>query len=32
MARSVRQVVGLTPAQLRADGLRKIKSAALVSE
>jgi len=32
MARSVRQVVGLTPAHLRADGLRKIKSAALVSE
>ena len=32
MARSVRHVLGLTPAQLRADGLRKIKSVALVSE
>ncbi len=32
MARSVRQVTGQTPAQLREDGLRKIKSAALVSE
>ena len=32
MARSIRRLVGLTPAQLRADGLRKIKSAVLVSE
>lgn len=32
MARSVRHGLGLTPAQLRSEGLRKIKSAALVSE
>ncbi|WP_426339925.1 helix-turn-helix domain-containing protein [Pseudoduganella sp. S-14] len=32
MVRSVRQVVGLTPAQLRGDGLRKIKRVALVSK
>ncbi|KQV47569.1 MULTISPECIES: helix-turn-helix domain-containing protein [unclassified Duganella] len=32
MARSVRQVLGLTPAQLRDDGLRKIKSAVFVSK
>jgi AraC family transcriptional regulator len=32
MVRSVRQVVGLTPAQLRGDGLRRIKRVALVSK